>query len=106
MTALSIRLVHHSCHSVLVLGGELDGISAPLLRLPVDTVLDTGRRHLVIDTTDLTFCDSSGLRALLGAQDSLTLAGATMELSGVRGLLHRVLDLTGLARSFTTSPLP
>lgn len=44
MTALSIRLVHHSCHSVLVLGSELDGISAPLLRLPVDIRDDLSMR--------------------------------------------------------------
>lgn len=68
-------------------------------------MLDTGRRHLVIDATGLTFCDSKGLEALLGVQDSLTRAGATLELSGVHGALRRALDLPGLAQAFTTSPL-
>jgi anti-anti-sigma factor len=104
MTALSLRLVHQLDHSTLTLVGELDTLSAPLVQPAVDTVLDTGRRHLTVDTAKLTFCDSSGLRALLRAQDSLTLAGATMELTHVHNPLKRILTVTGLARAFTTSP--
>jgi anti-anti-sigma factor len=104
MTALSLRLVHRLDRSTLTLVGELDTLSAPLLQPAVDTVLDTGRRHLTVDTAKLTFCDSSGLRALLQAQRSLTAAGGTMELTHVHNPLKRVLTVTGLARAFTTSP--
>jgi anti-anti-sigma factor len=105
MTALSLCLDHQFDHSTLTLVGELDTVSAPLVQPAVDTVIDIGRRHLTVDTEKLTFCDSSGLRALLRAQDSLTLVGATMELTHVHNPLKRVLTVTGLAGAFVTSPV-
>ncbi|GLW11812.1 anti-sigma factor antagonist [Microtetraspora sp. NBRC 13810] len=101
MTALSVHTTHHPAHSVLALDGELDTATAPLLEPAVKTVLSSGRRHLVVDTADLDFCDSSGLWALLQAQRAVKAAGGTMEITHVHGPLRRVLDVTKLSRAFT-----
>ncbi|MEW1848218.1 STAS domain-containing protein [Nonomuraea angiospora] len=106
MTALTANLVHHLDHSVLTLHGELDASSPDLITFAVDTVIDTGRRRLTVDVADLTFCDSQGLRLLLQADRKLTAAGGAMELIHVRGLLSRVLGVTGLVKAFTITPSP
>ncbi|MGN9841377.1 STAS domain-containing protein [Nonomuraea sp. H19] len=107
MTVLTVNLVHHPTHSVLTLYGELDASSSALVPPAIDTVINTGRQHLTVDTADLTFCDSHGLRTLLRADRKLTAAGGAMELVHVHGLLRRVLNITGLVQAFTiTADIP
>ena len=65
MVALSVHLTHHLTHSVLTLKGELDIASVESLQPAVDTVINSGRRHLVLDAAGITFSDSYGLWALL-----------------------------------------
>ena len=104
MTALSVHMTHHLTHSVLALEGELDIASVASLQPAVDTVINSGRRHLVLDTAGITFSDSYGLWALLQAQRSITAVDGAMELIHVHGALQRVLDLTDLAGAFTIKP--
>jgi anti-anti-sigma factor len=101
MTVLSMRIIHHTGRSVLLLSGELDILSAPTLHNGVERMIARDRRHLVLDMAGLTFCDSCGLQALLKTQRRLTAAGGTMELTHVHGILQRVLDLTQLSDVFT-----
>lgn len=100
MTALAIRVVHHPASSDLLLSGDLDAISAPRLQPAVESVVSRGHRRLTVDATDLAFCDSAGLRALLTARRTLTDAGGTMDLVHVGTRLRRLLDITGLDRAF------
>jgi anti-sigma B factor antagonist len=104
MTALSVHMTHHPNHSVLELEGELDIASIASLQPAIDTVINDGRRHLVLDAAHVTFCDSYGLWTLLQAQRNITAVDGTMELVHVHGALQRVLDLTDLAGAFTIKP--
>lgn len=99
--SLSVNLEHHGAYGTLLLEGELDASTAPLLPPAVEAVLEAGERHLVIDTAQLRFCDSTGLDALLAAQRAMVEAHATMQLTHVHGMLHRVLQVTGLEGAFT-----
>ncbi|RBQ11631.1 hypothetical protein DP939_45020 [Spongiactinospora rosea] len=54
-----------------------------------------------MDLAGLSFCDSSGLEALLAAQRKITAAGGTMELARVPAGVKRMLRLAGLADVFT-----
>ncbi|MBN6054163.1 STAS domain-containing protein [Nonomuraea sp. RK-328] len=104
MTVLTVNLVHHHTHSVLNLHGELDAFSSDLIAPAVDTMLDSGRQRLTVDTAGLTFCDSQGLRTLLLTDRKLAAAGGAMELVHVHGTLRRVMHVTGLERAFTITP--
>jgi anti-sigma B factor antagonist len=104
MAALSVHMTHHLTYSVLALEGELDIVSVASLEPAVDKVINSGRRHLVLDTAGITFSDSYGLWALLQAQRSITAVDGTMELIHVHGALQRVLDLTDLTGAFTIKP--
>lgn len=64
-------------------------------------VADAGDRRgptpdLVIDLSGVTYCDSCGLRVLLGALQRQQRAGARFRLRGVTGQPERALRLTGL----------
>ncbi|MFI6743867.1 STAS domain-containing protein [Nonomuraea sp. NPDC050451] len=104
MNTLDLRLVVHAPAGDLILDGDLDLSSSPLLQPLVDTALEKGCTCLTVDTAGLHFCDSTGLRALLQAQGCLVAAGGSMKLAHVHGMLRRVLDVTGLSKAFTTSP--
>ncbi|MEV4161871.1 STAS domain-containing protein [Nonomuraea dietziae] len=101
MTTLDLWMVRDPSGTDLFLAGELDANSSPLLPPAIATAMEGGCRRLTVDATDLAFCDSSGLRALLQDQRSVTSAGASMELANVHGMLGRVLEVTGLSKAFT-----
>ncbi len=81
---------------VLALTGELDLESAPVLATHVDRVRRDGVRRVLVDLTDLDFCDSTGLRALIGAASELRIAGGRLSVACPGGgPVARLLDLTG-----------
>ncbi len=103
MTALSVTITHESARTILTLDGELDFLSSVRLTDAVDAALYGGRQHLLVDVASLTFCDSSGLWALLSAKRTVTAMGGSLELVNVHGILRRVLDITGAAKAFPTA---
>jgi anti-anti-sigma factor len=104
--ALSIQMAHERDHTTLALIGELDIMSAGHLEEAVEAALDDDHRHLTIDTAALTFCDSSGLLALLRARQAAAAVQGTLQLANVHGVLWRILDITQLAASFTMTQAP
>lgn len=102
MTALSVTITHESARTILTLDGELDILSRDRLTDAVDAALFGGRQHLLVDVANLTFCDSSGLWALLNAKRTVTALGGSLEVVNVHGILQRLLDITGTARAFPT----
>ena len=54
--------------------------------------------RLVVDLASVPYCDSGGMRVLLGASKRVTAAGGTFGLRGVHGQPERALRLTGLDR--------
>ena len=89
---------------VLSLQGELDANTAPQLRQQVTDQAVPGRR-LVIDTTELRFCGSSGLAVFLEAQQEAEAHDAELRIV-VRpdNPLRRVLDAVGLTEVLPITP--
>ena len=54
--------------------GDLDLAGAATFCARVDAARDAGRERLLIDLTHLSFCDTSGLRALTRAADEFALS--------------------------------
>lgn len=88
----------------LTLSGELDYTNSTTLDDCLEPLLLDTPAHLVLDVTDLTFCDSAGLSVLIGAHHRLARAGGDMTLRGVRGALRRVVGITGLDTLFIIEP--
>ena len=83
---------------VVTLHGELDLANAERVRT---ALIEVAGSTVVVDLGDLSFLDSSGIAALLGARKRILAAGHGFELRGAQGMVRRVLELTGLAHLLT-----
>jgi anti-anti-sigma factor len=89
----------------LRLSGDLDLSSAPQFERALAQVLATPRRQLTIDLQELSFVDSSGLRAILAAQRECE--GASCALTLIAGeQARRLFDLTGVSESLPLAAAP
>jgi anti-sigma B factor antagonist len=78
---------------LLRLAGELDLISErPLL----ESLQPFEGQHVVLDLSDVSFTDSTGLAALIGARRRAHSAGATLRVRGARGQTRELLARTGM----------
>lgn len=77
-------------------GGELDINTAPLVADELTHLVSERVTSVVIDVSELTFVDSTGLRAILAGREKLQASGASLVLEGASGVVERVLDMTGL----------
>ena len=82
----------------LALAGELDLATVDRLHQHVkqEMIADRPPRRLVIDLAEVTFCDSTGLGALLNAQTMAAEHGTTLWVINASGMTRRVLRATGL----------
>jgi anti-sigma B factor antagonist len=108
VTELTIRIERTEGpggQAVVLVGGDLDYDSHGRLDDAVGDVLATAPdgppSGLVLDLADVTYCDSCGLRVLLGAQRRALEVGATFALRGAHGQPARALRLTGLDQILT-----
>ena len=87
--------------------GELDLATAPLLHKHVDDLLAGNGRHrslVLVDLAEVSFCDSSGLRALLDIVDRCQRVGTNVRLTNVPANIHRVFELTGTTGLLNIDP--
>jgi len=78
----------------MILTGEIDVSSVDLLARGLAAVPATD--SLVIDLAGVTFLDSTGLAALVVAHRRAAAAGRTLAVVNARGIVRRVLDITGM----------
>lgn len=78
----------------LRLSGEFDMSSVDTFRLAVETLADPDR-EVVLDMTELTFIDSSGIRAILTMAQEIGAANGVV-LRNPQPNVRRVLDLIGI----------
>ncbi|MFD0692006.1 STAS domain-containing protein [Actinomadura fibrosa] len=104
MTPFAITVHASEAGPVLRIAGDLDFNTASGLREEVRRVpLDPGRL-LILDLTDLTFCDSSGISALIAARNRAVAAGAGIALAAVPPNTARILGIVGLDKVFPIHP--
>jgi anti-sigma B factor antagonist len=83
--------------------GELDLATAPRLCALLDEARAQRIRRVVIDLTGVDFCDSTGLRALMGASTELRHAGGRLAVAVLPdGAVARLFDVTGIRESLPT----
>jgi anti-anti-sigma factor len=86
--------------AVLRIKGELDAYTAPGVEEHISRLLDGGARTLVLDLSETTFLDSSGLRAILTAHRRVTEGDGAFALRAPSEPVVRLLDITGLSDHF------
>ena len=81
---------------VLRVAGELDIATAPRLCARLDATRVGRRPRLLVDLSDVDFCDSTGLRALLGAASEVRAHGGRFAIvCPPSGDVARLLEIVG-----------
>jgi anti-sigma B factor antagonist len=95
-SGLTVRDVGSPDRHRLLLAGELDIASAPILEAAIEGLCENGTGTIVLDLSQLTFMDSTGLRAVLAADRLCNGNGHGLSLAGANGAVQRLFELTGV----------
>ncbi|MGW2177108.1 STAS domain-containing protein [Streptomyces sp. NPDC001732] len=96
--------------TVLRVRGELDLVSSPTVRQSVHDAVAVGRHDVVLDLSEVLFCDSSGVGVLIASRRLMRSCGGRLRLVlPARGAeegshLNRVLAALGVRRLFDVYP--
>ncbi|MER7661672.1 MULTISPECIES: STAS domain-containing protein [unclassified Streptomyces] len=104
MSELSVTTRTVPTGPVVELAGELDHDTASEVRALLSGLALPPGGQLVVDLTDLTFCDSSGITVLLAARNHVLAAQAGIALSAVPDRVRRIFRILGLDEVFATYP--
>jgi anti-sigma B factor antagonist len=81
-------------YGLVAVVGEIDIASAPALQEAIDSLVDGGVRHLIVDLDGVGFIDSSGLSALVGVVNRL--GAESLGVVTSRPQIRRVFQISGL----------
>ncbi|MFI9255656.1 STAS domain-containing protein [Streptomyces sp. NPDC053069] len=108
--AFNVTGVEQGEWAVLRVSGELDLMTSPVLRQRVHDVVADGHHSLVVDLSDVFFCDSSGVGVLIAARRLIrSCQGSLRLILPDRGAddgshVNRVLGALGVRRLFDVRP--
>ncbi|MEW2624872.1 STAS domain-containing protein [Streptomyces sp. NPDC048106] len=108
--AFNVTGVERGEWAVLQVRGELDLMTSPVLRQRVHDVVAEGHHSLVVDLSDVFFCDSSGVGVLVAARRLIrSCQGRLRLILPDRGAddgshVNRVLGALGVRRLFDCHP--
>ncbi len=80
----------------LIVKGEVDVTNAPELRTAVHEALDSGIESLVIDISQVSYIDSTGIGVLVGARHRALDESINFEVLNPQPNVLRVLSLLGM----------
>jgi anti-sigma B factor antagonist len=95
---------HKSDVAVLHLSGELDADTATKLHATLADLLERPVPRIVVDLTDLKFCDSVGLSAFITCKQVITARGGWLSFAGANPFLAQLMETVGLSRYFAVFP--
>jgi len=90
--------------ALLKVKGRLDAVAAPDLKSRLKELVADNHVTVIIDLTDVSFIDSSGLAALVSGFRAAREAGGSIKLAGLREQTMMVFKLTRLDRVFEIHP--
>jgi anti-sigma B factor antagonist len=97
---LLLSLSRHGSFVVVRVAGEIDlGTASQLSDYALAAIQDEGPA-VVLDLSQVSFMDSTGLKVLIAVQRRAELAGGNLRLAAVPRPVMRVLTITGLDRTF------
>lgn len=82
--------------------GALDLASATQMKL--QDYIDAGKTNLVLDLEGVDYIDSAGLGEIVRAMKRAREVGGDLRVSGLRGNVLRIFEITGLDKAFSLYP--
>ena len=89
---------------VIRMAGRLNAASSPETKARLKGLAGEGPKHLLLDLSELSFIDSSGLSALVAGYKAAVEAGGNLKLACLDPQVREVFALTHLDRVFETYP--
>ena len=102
-----MRISEHSTDDVTILDliTPVSGDGSHQLFIPqIEALLEEGRRKFVLNLTELSWINSSGLGLFIGARRQVDEAGGRMVLCGVNKRIQGIFDVTALSTMWTIVP--
>ena len=81
---------------VVIVRGQLDLDTAPVLSTTLDQVLDRDVARVVVDLSEVEFCDSTGLSTFVAGHNRAERTGGWVRLAAPTAWMARLLDTVGL----------
>ena len=85
---------------IIDVDGEIDVYTVPRFKDKLKELIEDGRKHLLVNLSKVSYMDSSGFGALLGATKQLRPDGGTLGLVGCNQVIARMLKITRLNTIF------
>lgn len=108
---LSVTSEERGGWTVLRVAGEIDLVSGAMVRLSVHEAVAEGRRRLLLDLSEVHFCDSSGVGVLIAARRLMRSCAGELRLvipgrhqDGRESRVQRVFTALGVRRLFDIHP--
>jgi anti-sigma B factor antagonist len=102
MAVEELRISRTGSRAVVTMPAELDAMNADEIRDALLSAADSGVTTLIIDMSTTTFCDSSGVHAVISAYRQAAQAGTEVRL--VVTTVRRVFRLIGADQLMPTYP--
>ncbi|HEY7226400.1 MAG TPA: STAS domain-containing protein [Micromonosporaceae bacterium] len=102
--SLTITRREQEQRPVLVLVGELDAATAPQFAAVALEIVDQAARDVIVDTSGLTLCDSSGLSVFVQVAGRLRAQAGRLAIVAPSPPVSQALELGGLADAFVVAP--
>ena len=101
---VSVTLTWLWPEALVIVVGEVDHFSAPVLVRRLQEAIDAGATRITLDASGLRFLDAAGMRTLMTAARSLRERGGDLVMLDVDPSLARVLGLLGIDQRLTLVP--
>ena len=99
--AFGIRLDFSERAAVVAVQGDLDALTAPMVRAILDTLEEQEQTRITLDLSGVTFLAAGGLGLIAGTAAQLRRAGGDLVLRSPRTQALRILDITGISGRIT-----
>lgn len=93
---LDFKVNYGAGRVALLVRGEIDVFTAPLLAGVVGALIDDGRLDVVLDLSELAFINAAGLRVIVDASNRLGAVDRTITIRSPSAMLRRILEITRL----------
>ena len=87
--------------TVVEVTGEIDVYTAPALREELSSLIDAESTDIVVDLTQVSFMDSTGLGVLVGALKKVRTLGGDLQLVISQEKILKVFRITALTQVFS-----
>lgn len=97
---MEIKVKKESDVSILEIEGEIDVYYSSKLEEKVKNLIAQGERKVIIDMTEVSYMDSSGLGVLVGSLKNLKKSKGDMKIAGANKEIMNVFEITRLNTFF------